>query len=249
MTAASSTILQPRARRGSVVGLADQRQRRALILLVVVPGLLLFGFPGVPFAVLCGLVVAALTFVDAAWWADAALASRRMAAGAPPAWPNLDYGVGRDWMRALPAGVPYREIDRAERLAQGSPLAAKQALAANLRRRARWAVASGLACTLVVALAWPGMRRPDDRFFASVAQEQERIIRNAASSNRSAHQDTCPTVELLVASGKLEADFPTRDPWGTPYAIACKETYDVTVTSAGPDRTMGTADDVHAPHT
>jgi hypothetical protein len=246
MTAASSTIPQGRARGGSVVGLADQRQRRALILLAVVPGLLLFGFPGVPFAVLCGLVVAALTFVDVAWWADAALASRRMTAGLPPAWPAVDYGVGRDWTRALPASVPYREIERCERLAHGSPFTAKQILATHLLRRARWAAVSALACTLVVALAWPGMRRPDDRFFASIAQSQGKIIRLAASSYLSSHPDTCPTVDMVAASGKLEADFPTRDPWGTPYGIACKNTYEVTVTSAGPDRTMGTADDVPA---
>jgi hypothetical protein len=247
MAAASSSILHAHARRGSVVALADQRQQRALVLLVVVPVLLLFGLPGVPFAVLCGLVVALLTCFDVTSWADAAFASRRMAAGQPPVARNLDYGVGRDWTRAFSAGAPYRAVDHAERLAHGSPLAAKKALGANLRRRATWAGLSALACAFVVGLAWPGMRRPDDRFYASVAQAQERIIRNAATSYRSSHPDACPTMEQLSASGKLEADFPTRDPWGTTYAIACTGAYDATVTSAGPDRAPGTADDVVAP--
>lgn len=57
----------------------------------------------------------------------------------------------------------------------------------------------------------------------------------------------CPTVEQMLARGQL--DKPPRDPWGTPLTLECpaKNGKDpVDVSSAGPDKKAGTADDINS---
>ncbi len=54
---------------------------------------------------------------------------------------------------------------------------------------------------------------------------------------------TCPaSLEQLKADGQLSPASKTTDPWGTPYSLRCDR--DVKITSFGPDKTEGTADDV-----
>lgn len=53
----------------------------------------------------------------------------------------------------------------------------------------------------------------------------------------------CPTVEILVRERILSSQTRTLDPWDSKFAIAC-EGEDVTVVSPGPDRRLGTADDI-----
>ena len=56
----------------------------------------------------------------------------------------------------------------------------------------------------------------------------------------------CPrSNDDLVAGGYVEARS-LVDPWGTAIAVRCTDD-DVAATSAGPDRTFGTADDVASP--
>jgi general secretion pathway protein G len=53
---------------------------------------------------------------------------------------------------------------------------------------------------------------------------------------------SCPTVETLVQSKKLEQGK-TDDPWGTPYKIQCTDD-DIRVVSCGRDKKEGSGDDI-----
>lgn len=56
----------------------------------------------------------------------------------------------------------------------------------------------------------------------------------------------CPTVERLRAERVLDKASASVDPWGEPFVIACADE-EVTVTSAGPDRRLGSPDDITVP--
>lgn len=241
-----STTTSGGARRGSVVDLADRRQRVATALLVVIPISTLCWLPGLAVALLCAVAVVGLFVGDVVACARAAREWRRLAGGQRPARAGVDYGVGPDWTEVTRPTDPYRAVDRTERVARGSPLAAKAEIQRNLVRRGVRMVASACVSALVVAFLWPGVRLPDDRFNASVAKQQLVLIEGAASPLRL--EQPCPTLETLRARGRLPADFPTSDPWGTRYVVECRA-QDVKATSAGPDRIMGTADDITVPPT
>jgi general secretion pathway protein G len=53
----------------------------------------------------------------------------------------------------------------------------------------------------------------------------------------------CPTVEVLVRARVLSSRTRTHDPWDSKFWIEC-DGEDVTVVSPGPDRRLGTWDDV-----
>lgn len=55
--------------------------------------------------------------------------------------------------------------------------------------------------------------------------------------------EDCPSFDDLVEADVLDGQAEPQDPWGTDYAIEC-EGADVFVTSAGPDRELGTEDGV-----
>ena len=59
------------------------------------------------------------------------------------------------------------------------------------------------------------------------------------------HSVQCPTFDVLRAEHEIAATGPGPDPWGTDYRMTC-EASSVTVTSAGPDKAFGTADDLVA---
>ena len=56
----------------------------------------------------------------------------------------------------------------------------------------------------------------------------------------------CPTVEQLKNENFLDTGFAPTDAWGNAFRIACA-TEDVTCSTAGPDRTEGTQDDIIVP--
>jgi len=58
--------------------------------------------------------------------------------------------------------------------------------------------------------------------------------------------EECPNAERMRADKVLDKSSSSTDPWGSPYSIVCEED-DVTVISAGPDKKMGTPDDIVAP--
>lgn len=55
----------------------------------------------------------------------------------------------------------------------------------------------------------------------------------------------CPSFADLTSAGTLDAHYTADDAWGVPFQIACEDE-DVVVRSAGPDRTIGTGDDVRS---
>ena len=74
-----------------------------------------------------------------------------------------------------------------------------------------------------------------------------REIRGAVSRWRAAKGGTdCPTVSQLVADKEIDTASKLDDAWGVPFKIACPED-EVVVTSAGPDKKEGTADDIMVP--
>jgi general secretion pathway protein G len=58
--------------------------------------------------------------------------------------------------------------------------------------------------------------------------------------------DECPTPDRLRADRVTDKGSSSLDPWGSPYAIICADD-DVTVVSPGPDKKVGTEDDIIAP--
>lgn len=57
----------------------------------------------------------------------------------------------------------------------------------------------------------------------------------------------CPTIETLVRMQLVDSASKTTDAWDKPFAIECSEQGDVTITSAGPDRKLGSPDDIRVP--
>lgn len=53
----------------------------------------------------------------------------------------------------------------------------------------------------------------------------------------------CPTVQDLIEAGELSRNARSVDPWEQPFEINC-EGPEPTVASAGPDKQMGTEDDI-----
>ena len=58
--------------------------------------------------------------------------------------------------------------------------------------------------------------------------------------------DACPTVTQLVEERILDKATNTTDPWKQPFVIKCTDD-DVIVSSSGPDKKMGSDDDIQVP--
>lgn len=80
------------------------------------------------------------------------------------------------------------------------------------------------------------------------AETNARVVRQAVKTwwlDR--ETSTCPSFDELVSTGNLDRGSARADPWGSPWLIQCTDSHDVSVTSLGPDKLAGTADDIHAP--
>ena len=76
-----------------------------------------------------------------------------------------------------------------------------------------------------------------------------RTIRQAVNTwKMDPENSSCPTVSQLIEEKILDKGTNTSDPWNQPFAIQCTED-DVIVTSTGPDKKKGTADDISVPKT
>ncbi len=74
-----------------------------------------------------------------------------------------------------------------------------------------------------------------------------RTIRQAAETWRGGHgSDECPTPKQLIDDKQLDTASKISDAWDKPYKIFCEEE-DTFVTSGGPDKKEGTADDIKIP--
>ncbi len=92
--------------------------------------------------------------------------------------------------------------------------------------------------------------------FAHVDKTKEKMAKESARTLRAAVKTwwlendnaTCPTVAELVRDRALDRDNSPNDPWGQPWHFECIN-QDVTITSSGVDRALGTADDIRVPPT
>jgi general secretion pathway protein G len=74
-----------------------------------------------------------------------------------------------------------------------------------------------------------------------------RELRRAAETWRGAHaSDQCPTLEQLKSDKAIDSASKTTDAWEIPYKIVCEDD-ETTVSSSGPDKKEGTADDIRIP--
>lgn len=95
---------------------------------------------------------------------------------------------------------------------------------------------------LALATAYPTSvcKGPEPK---GAARWATRVLQWSGELYRVDHPEHCPTLDDLIAAGILDAATVRLDPWGQDFRITC--THDVVeVTSAGPDRTFDTPDDV-----
>lgn len=96
----------------------------------------------------------------------------------------------------------------------------------------------------VAVVAMPRMREAQ----VKTAETAARTVRNAVNQWRLSNNDygTCPTVSSLIQDKQLDSGQNTDDPWGSPFQINCVDD-EVVVVSPGPDKKMGTKDDITVP--
>jgi general secretion pathway protein G len=75
-----------------------------------------------------------------------------------------------------------------------------------------------------------------------------RNLRSAAMTHRMDHADECPSFDTLVQAGALD-ETKGKDAWDSPFTVACDEKGSIRVTSPGPDKKLGTPDDLTIPDT
>jgi len=74
-----------------------------------------------------------------------------------------------------------------------------------------------------------------------------RTIRSAVNTWKiDSENASCPTVSQLIEEKILDKGTNTNDPWNEPYQIKCTDD-DVVVSSSGPDKKMGSGDDISVP--
>ena len=103
------------------------------------------------------------------------------------------------------------------------------------------AIMSLIATGVTVAVI-PKFREAQKR----TAEQNALEIRSAVARWRATRGDTCPSVAQLVTDKEIDSASKTDDPWGSAYTIECGED-EVKVTSPGPDKKAGSADDVVVP--
>jgi general secretion pathway protein G len=86
---------------------------------------------------------------------------------------------------------------------------------------------------------------PDQK--RKIAETEARTTRQLAQSYVAlGNAVECPSVSDLLKEGLIDDSSRTVDPWQNPYRITCTEGRMV-VSSNGPDRTLGTPDDISVP--
>ncbi len=129
----------------------------------------------------------------------------------------------------------------------------------NLVRRMRRAAARGVTLIeILIVLAIVGLIAGGVAFVAlpkfiqaqkDTAKTNALEIRRIAASYHAEHMDQeCPTAELLRDKKQIDAASKIVDPWEMPYKVECSDD-DITVSSSGPDKKFGTADDIRVPDT
>lgn len=87
-----------------------------------------------------------------------------------------------------------------------------------------------------------------ERARIQTSRESARVLRNAVSTYRMNHAgDECPTVDMLVQAQEIDHASKTLDAWDKPFAIQCDDHGNVSVVSGGPDKKVGSDDDIRVP--
>ena len=74
-------------------------------------------------------------------------------------------------------------------------------------------------------------------------------LRQAAERWRTDHaSDQCPTAQMLMQEKAIDTASKITDAWDVPFKITCEEDETI-VSSPGPDKREGTADDIRVPET
>lgn len=95
----------------------------------------------------------------------------------------------------------------------------------------------------VAVVAIPKMKEAQ----VKTAETAARTVRNAVSQWQLSNNDySCPTVSQLIQDKQLDSGQNTSDPWGAEFTITCNSD-EVIVSSGGPDKKVGTPDDVVVP--
>ena len=109
-------------------------------------------------------------------------------------------------------------------------------------------IAATWACIAVGLFMFRALTRPMCTFSPArrarlqVRDVEQALVQYAIENNR------CPWDKNELISGRYVRSAHLVDPWGTAVAYSCSpdDELNVSVTSAGPDRIFGTADDVTA---
>ena len=72
-------------------------------------------------------------------------------------------------------------------------------------------------------------------------------LHEAAEMWRTTHPGECPTAERMKAEKELSSSSKVTDAWDQPFKIECPDENTTIVSSAGPDKKDGTADDIRVP--
>jgi hypothetical protein len=159
-----------RARRGSRVHRSDVQSAIAAWVLLPTAFLWCLASPraqspdfdrtlgAITLAALAVLIVT-LALVSLAW-ARASREARRWRRGQPPSRQGIDFGLGDDWVRAVPSEAPYRSTDHFEVVASGSPVAAADALGWNVAALVAVCVAMGVVTWLTLSVQASGCPHP-----------------------------------------------------------------------------------------
>ncbi len=150
-------------------------------------------------------------------------AKSRMRRRLPSLSPGVDYGVGPDeWVARVKQDSPYREQDVVQ--ARGSPVAAVPLITGNVLQL----VGAILLVTIVVTGGCHVARYASEEMTHQVLREQLRPqlvqLQLSAMAYLGRHPDRyregrCATVDELLAEGLLDGNFPSRDPWGSPWEV------------------------------
>lgn len=79
------------------------------------------------------------------------------------------------------------------------------------------------------------------------AETSARVIRTAVQQWQQVNNEvSCPTMSQLVQEKHIDSATNTDDPWGEAFILSCTDD-EVVVSSKGPDKKKGTADDIRVP--
>lgn len=79
------------------------------------------------------------------------------------------------------------------------------------------------------------------------AETGARVIRSAVQDwQRVNNEYSCPSISQLVQEKHIDSAANTDDPWGEEFQLTCTDD-EVIVVSKGPDKKMGSSDDISVP--